>query len=69
MLQGSFAADVWGLSLNLSFSSGVVFLNEDWNFKVEDNLRTPIFGFLLESALEMNKLAFFLEKVFLLFLS
>jgi hypothetical protein len=31
-----------------------------------DNLKTPSFGFPLESALEVNKLALFLEKVFLL---
>jgi hypothetical protein len=56
---GGFSGKERTLSLNLNlFSSGVVFLGEDWSFKVEDNLKTPIFGFLLESALEMNKLAF-----------
>jgi hypothetical protein len=35
-----------------------VFRGWDWGFQVEDDLKTPIFwGFPLESALKVNKLA------------
>ena len=42
-----------------------MFLGWDWGFQVEDDLKTPIFwGFLLKSALKVNRLAL-RESVFL----